>query len=82
MDATDTRARENRSRGSYQAGLYNTIRPHSSLGNLTPAAYADSSAPDTQRDGTLRYTEGSAPRPVASPSQMSSNQPGILLIAG
>jgi len=27
--------------------------------------YANRSAPDTQRDGTLRYTEGSAPRPVA-----------------
>jgi putative transposase len=61
---------------------YNTIRPHSGLGNLTPAAYAYRSAPDTQRDGTLRYTEGSAPRPVASPSQMGSNQPWTLLIAG
>jgi putative transposase len=44
---------------------YNTFRPHSGLGNLTPAAYADRSVPDTQRDGTLRYVEGSAPRPVA-----------------
>jgi putative transposase len=61
---------------------YNTIRPHSRLGNLTPAAYANRSAPDTQRDGTLRYTEGSAPRPVASPSQMGSNQPATLPIAG
>jgi putative transposase len=61
---------------------YNNIRPHSGLGNLTPAAYANRSAPDTQRDGTLRYTEGSAPRPVASPSQMGSNQPGTMLIAG
>jgi putative transposase len=61
---------------------YKTVRPHSGLGNLTPAAYADRSAPDTQRDGTLRYAEGSAPRPVASPSQMGSNQPGTLLIAG
>ena len=52
------------------------------LGNLTPAAYADRSAPDTQRDGTLRYVEGSAPRPVASPSQMGSNQPGAPLIVG
>jgi hypothetical protein len=32
----------------------------SGLGNLTPAAYAVRSAPDTQRDGALRYTEGSA----------------------
>jgi len=61
---------------------YNTFRPHSGLGNLTPAAYADRNAPDTQRDGTLRYTGGPAPRPVASPSQMGSNQPETLLIAG
>jgi putative transposase len=61
---------------------YNTVRPHSGLGNLTPEAYAKASAPGTQRDGALRYTEGSAPRPVASPSQQGSNQPGTLLIAG
>jgi putative transposase len=61
---------------------YNTVRPHSGLGNLTPAAYAEASAPGSQRDGALRYTEGSAPRPVASPSQQGSNQPGTLLIAG
>jgi putative transposase len=61
---------------------YNTVRPHSGLGNLTPAAYADGSAPGTQRDGALRYVEGSAPRPVASPSHQGSNQPGTLLIAG
>lgn len=61
---------------------YNTVRPHSGLGNLTPAAYAKASAPGSQRDGTLRYTEGSAPRPVASPSHQGSNQPGTLPIAG
>lgn len=61
---------------------YNTVRPHSGVGNLPPAAYAKRSAPVTQRDGALRYTEGSAPRPVASPSQHGSNQPGTLLIAG
>ena len=53
---------------------YNIVRPHSGLGNLTPAAYAKSSAPEEQRDGTLRSPEGSAPRPVAPPSQMGSNQ--------
>ena len=61
---------------------YNTIRPHSGIGNLTPAAYADRSAPDTQRDGTLRYTGGSAPRPVAPPSPMGSNEAGTLPIGG
>jgi putative transposase len=61
---------------------YNTIRPHSGLGNLAPVAYANLSAPKTQRDGALRYMEGSAPRPIASPSQTGSNQPGTLLIGG
>jgi putative transposase len=45
---------------------YNTFRPHSALGNLPPAVYAKNSAP-----GTLRYIEGSAPRPVAPPSQQA-----------
>jgi putative transposase len=61
---------------------YNTVRPHSGLGNLAPSIYAELSAPRMQRDGTLRYTEGSAPHPVASPSQQGSNQPGTLPIAG
>ena len=38
-------------------------------------AYAKLSAPITQRDGALRRMGGSAPRPVASPSQTGSNQP-------
>ena len=41
---------------------YNTVRPHSALGNLPPAAYAEISAPGMQRDGALRYA--GAPRPV------------------
>ena len=61
---------------------YNTVRPHSSIGNLPPAIYAKLTASDMQRDGTLRYVEGSAPRPVASPSQTGSNDPGALPIAG
>jgi putative transposase len=61
---------------------YNMVRPHSGLGNLAPSIYAERSASRMQRDGTLRYTEGSAPRPVASPSQAGSNQPGTLPIAG
>jgi len=40
MDATDTKARESRSRGCYQAALYNGQRSHSALGYLTPTAYA------------------------------------------
>lgn len=48
---------------------YNTVRPHSGLGDLPPAAYAKLSAPVTQRGGALRSTAGSAPRTAASPSQ-------------
>ena len=47
---------------------YNTIRPHSALDNLPPAVFAKLSVPAMQRDGTLRYIEGSAPSPVAPPS--------------
>jgi putative transposase len=61
---------------------YNDVRPHSALGNLTPNEYADRSAPRPQRGGALRYTAGSAPRPVAPPSPMGSNVIGTLPIAG
>jgi putative transposase len=61
---------------------YNTVRPHSALGNLPPLTYAKLSVPEMQRDGALRYVEGFAPHPVASPSQQGSNQPGTLLIDG
>jgi putative transposase len=61
---------------------YNTVRPHSALGNLAPATYANLSAPAKQRDGTLRYVEGSAPRPVASPSRHGSNEAKTLPIGG
>src|SRR5437762_8577492 len=61
---------------------YNTVRPHSALGNLPPAIYAKLSAPVKQRDGALRYVEGSAPRPVASPSHQGSNEARTLLISG
>ena len=61
---------------------YNTVRPHSGLGNLTPAAYANASAPTMQRNGALRSIGGFAPPSVASPSQKRSNQPGTLPIAG
>lgn len=61
---------------------YNTVRPHSGLGNLPPAVYAKFSVPAMQRDGTLRSLGGSAPRPVALPSQTGSNDERILLIGG
>jgi putative transposase len=61
---------------------YNTVRPHSGIGNLPPSTYARLTASDMQRDGTLRCVEGSAPRPVASPSHPGSNDQRILPIAG
>ena len=61
---------------------YNTIRPHSSLGQMTPAAYAELSAPWMQRAGALEQSGGSAPQPVAPPSPMGSNAERTLLIAG
>ena len=61
---------------------YNTVRPPSALGNLPPAVYAKISAPEMQRDGALRYVEGSAPRPVAFPSQQGSIEARTLLIGG
>jgi putative transposase len=61
---------------------YNTVRPHSAIGNLPPAAYAKLSDPAMQRDGTLRLLAGSAPHPVAPPSPMGSNEQQTLLISG
>jgi len=61
---------------------YNTVRPHSALGDLPPVTYAKLSALEMQRDGARRHVGGFAPHPVASPSQQGSNQSGTLLIAG
>jgi|SRR5579883_2076627 len=61
---------------------YNTLRPHSRLGNLPPAIYATLSAPATQREGALRSIRGSAPLPVASPDQIGPNEERILLTTG
>ncbi|OAF11892.1 hypothetical protein AXW67_21625 [Bradyrhizobium neotropicale] len=61
---------------------YNTVRPHSGIGNLPPSTYARLTAPDMQRDGTLRCVDGSASHPVASPSDTGSNDQRILSIAG
>lgn len=61
---------------------YNTVRPHSGLGNRTPADYAKLSVPTMQRDGALRSTGGFAPHPVAPPSPMGSNEEQILLVSG
>src|SRR5262249_14921400 len=81
-DATGREPRVPRSYGRCLVALYNTIRPHSSLGNLPPAHYAKLSAPVSQRDGSLRAIGGPAPRPVAAPSRVGSHDQPTLLIAG
>jgi putative transposase len=52
---------------------YNTVRPHSAIGNMPPTVYAKLSDPDMQRDGSLELLGGSAPHPVAPPSLNGSN---------
>ncbi len=60
---------------------YNTVRPHSGVGNVPPAVYA-ASVPAMQRDGALRSLGGFAPRPVAPPSRSGSNAERSLPSAG
>ena len=61
---------------------YNTVRPHSAIGNVPPAICAKLSDPAKQRDGSLELPGGSAPRPVASPSLKGSNDVRALLPTG
>lgn len=61
---------------------YNTVRPHSAIGNVPPAIYAKLSDPVMQRGGSLEQPWGSAPHPVASPSQQGSNERQALLPTG
>ncbi len=61
---------------------YNTVRPHSSIGNQTPAAFAAASVLAMQRGETLRYTRGFAPRPVAPIEPLGSNDERTLVPNG
>jgi Integrase core domain len=76
MDARDKRLPVLRSGGRYVVELYNTVRPHSSLGYLTPEEFAASwraAHPQQEPDPVPRPATGrvaavhgaSAPRPVA-----------------
>ena len=71
-DAIDTKAHESQSRGRSQTLLYNEVRPHSSLGYLTPAAFAaklkNDAAPASATGRDAALNGGFAPRPVATPS--------------
>jgi putative transposase len=61
---------------------FNTVRPHSSLGYLTPAAFA---ATVEKQDATILHATGriaavygaSAPRPVAQPSRKGQSKAAI-----
>jgi putative transposase len=51
---------------------YNTVRPHSALGNLPPAAYAGITAPGMKRDGALP-----AMRELCAPSRCITEPSGL-----
>ena len=54
---------------------YNAERPHSSLGWLTPLAFAAHwQVPSAQRARALSQSEGFAPWPVASGAESTFNQ--------
>jgi putative transposase len=59
---------------------FNTARPHSAIGYMTPAAYAASLKP--QRASALRHAESSAPMPVASAAPKRKSQPTIPAATG
>jgi putative transposase len=61
---------------------FNTVRPHSSLGYLTPAAFAakveTQDATDAHATGRIAAVHGaSAPRPVAQPSRKGQTKAAI-----
>ena len=61
---------------------YNTQRPHSQLGWLTPAEFAVNSTQPLQRPSGAALVEGSAPMTVARTAQMGSTHGETLPTAG
>ncbi len=59
---------------------YNTEQPHSRLGWQTPAAFAQTFAP--QRGLTLRNPQSSVPAPAAQPAQLGKVNARRLADAG
>ena len=56
---------------------FNTVRPHSAIGYMTPAAYAATLNP--QRASALRHLESSAPMPAARGGSVFLNTSGAFL---
>jgi hypothetical protein len=63
-DDIDKEPREQRSCGAFSNVVVQQRRPHSQLEWKTPSEFAITCNP--RRDLALRYTEGSAPAPVAT----------------
>jgi putative transposase len=61
---------------------YNTQRPHSGLGWLTPSEFANRNARHQQRPTGATQPEGSAPMAVAPTAQMGKHQAATLPITG
>ena len=59
---------------------FNTVRPHSAIGYMTPAAYAATLNP--QRASALRHIESSAPMPVATVALTRNSQLPIPVTPG
>ena len=59
---------------------FNTARPHSAIGYMTPAAYAATLKP--QRAPALRHLKSSAPPPVATVAPRRNSQPTIPVARG
>lgn len=59
---------------------FNTARPHSAIGYMTPVAYAAILKP--QRAPALRQSEGFAPTPVATVALSRNSQPTIPVVRG
>jgi putative transposase len=59
---------------------FNTARPHSAIGYMTPTAYAATLKP--QRAPALRHLESSAPPPVATVAPRRNSQPTIPVAGG
>jgi len=53
---------------------YNTARPHPQIAWQTPDEFASTFTP--RRSLALRYANGSAPTPVASPAQLGKTNAG------